>query len=149
MRLPLLPLPFLLLACQGAPAGSWSGALACGDEDSDGVIAASFDLRRQDERTFQGPGEVSFTGTFEIQGAWRDYVEAQTFDAITLSLTDPAGPQDVALTGSPVTCVTSVDGEQTSDQCSEGEELDWTMSWDGGDSLSVDQGDCTGELLRD
>jgi hypothetical protein len=148
MRLPLLPIPCLLLACQGAPAGSWAGALSCGDEDSDGVISASFDLRRQDELRFEGPGEVSFEGTFELQGAWRDYAEVQSFDALLLTLVEPSGAQDVTLSGAPSTCLTTVDGVQTSDQCSEGEEVEWTLAWDGADVLSLDQGDCTGELTR-
>lgn len=149
MRLILPTLLLPLLACQGAPAGSWAGELACGDEDSDGVIAASFDLRRQDERVYEGPGEVSFTGTFEIEGAWRDYAEVQTFDPLVLTLAEPTGAQDVTLSGTPATCVTTVDGVQTSDQCSEGEAVEWTLSWDGADVLSLDQGDCTGELVRD
>lgn len=148
-RCTLAPLVLLLMACAGAPAGRWQGEITCGDEDGDGVITAALDLGKEDETTFSGPGEVDFTGIFEFEGVPRDYAEEVDYDEVVLMLEEPSGAQEVTLSGAATSCQTTVDGQVTSTDCTAGNDLDWTLQWDGKSSLTMDMGDCAGELTRD
>lgn len=144
------PLLLLLLAgCASAPAGHWSGELTCGDEDSDGIISIDFDLSQDDDTTYSGPGNMSFAGTFELEGSWRQYEESIDYDTVTATLAEPSGAQDIHLVGEATSCTTWIDGVPAVLECNGGDDLDLTLAWDGADTISGDQGDCTGDLLRD
>lgn len=137
----------LLLGC-GAPAGSWTGLIDCGDGDSSGEISVVMDLRKEEPTVYAGPAEVDFEGVFRIQGADRAYREELDFDRLELRLTAESGAQEASLSGEAVSCATWVDGEPADEGCDGGDALDWAVSWDGADLLEFDEGDCAGSLQR-
>lgn len=140
--MPLLP---LLLACGGGLAGTWAGEIPCADEDADGTLSASFTLEEEGEATYVGAGEIGFSGTFEISGAWREYVSTQTLDPVELTLDEDG--EDVALEGVVVDCQTTIDGQDSDSGCGN-DTVEWALTWDGGDALAYQEGDCDGQLVR-
>ena len=138
----------LLAACGGGLTGHWTGNIACGDEDAQGVLSFDLDLEKEDDDSYVGTGLIGFSGVFEISGAMRDYVSTQTLDPVELSLEAPSGAQQVEMTGTVVECHTTIDGEESDQGCGN-DSVTYAFDWDGADTLAFAEGDCAGDLSRD
>lgn len=149
MRAPLLLLPVLLpllAACGDAYSGSWLGEIPCQDEDFDGALTIALELDRSDDGvTWTGTGQVGFSGSVEMSGAWREYVSTQVLDPVELTVDGETATID----GEVVDCSTTIDGE-ASDQGCGNDTVHYDVVPDGDGVLRVGEegDDCQGEILR-
>ncbi|MCB9779622.1 MAG: hypothetical protein H6742_13745 [Alphaproteobacteria bacterium] len=141
MRRLVLLLP-LLCACQAGMAGDWAGELACADEDFDGTMGLTFALNRVEDDEYIGTGTQTYTGQVISGGATRDL--EGSLDLVELVAT--VDGDAVAIAAITDNCEMTIDGQAIAMQCGGAFEVDAT--WDGGDSLEIDDGDCSGELTR-
>lgn len=137
----------LLAACSAPLTGVWTGDIPCGDEDADGVIPVELELSKIDATTYIGTGQIGFEGEFEINGQWQEYVSTQWLEELEARLEEPRGAQEVELTADVVDCETTIGG-QPSDQGCGNDSIEWTLQWDGADTMSYDEGDCSGDITR-
>lgn len=154
MRLRLsIPLAATLLsACNPGLAGDWEGDIRCDD--------TTFDLRAELEKA--GGGEYEGTMEQEVDlSATESGVDYRIWFLMELDVvlsTDGRGEQELDVDGelADVSCKYWEDGDLLSDDCGElgidydiGARLDLgEVTWDGKDTIEIDDGDCSGELER-
>jgi hypothetical protein len=147
-----------LVACGRADlTGSWSGEIAC----DEGVLDIEFDLVEDDRDAFSGDTEASMAldQVIDTQFGPADVGIAVDLQGEIEATTDGPGEQelDIDVEFQDIACDVSLLGQSTELTCADvqltvddlefdGSEL--TVTWDGEDTLTVADGDCSGDITR-
>ncbi len=145
-----------LLGCNPGVGGDWDGAIEC----PDGQFEVELALNRLDFERHEGDFELVGEQTIDQDGSsWR--IELDIDSEIVVLMPSATGQQELRyqLDDADATCALYQDGGLVEDDC-EALELDLeqdydedapvfgTWTWDGEDTIEVEDGDCTGELER-
>ena len=138
-----MPLIFTF-GCTASLAGDWTGTLECSNDDvGDYEVDVELELEPDGDGVFVG--EMRLRGELELP----DYkLELDTTYDVEIEQEDPRGEQDLEVEGECAETSTSVDGETIGSGCADVDDLETEGTWDGADSVEIDDGDCEGELTR-
>ena len=138
---------FTLFACTGCGpniAGDWSGTLECSSADvGDYEVDIELELEVEDAGEFSGElhllSELGYLGYVMVLD--------QSYD-VEVEQEEPRGEQDLEVEGDCAEATLTLDGEQLDYSCDEAGAFEQEGTWDGADTISIDDDDCEGELER-